>query len=174
MLRSLVGSEMCIRDSHQRMLAHRLLTKRIEPLPDHRPQQPQHLPSRQHPDDPEILQHQVEDCHAVHFYPWRRTVHYVVILQDLGSNGRVVVQPQDAIAIRRLGVEYFPSSLADAELYDPIHRLSRGVKRGLMGPAAFSEREHAGRLIGEVGCLLYTSDAADEEDSVDLGGRRII
>ena len=26
---------------------------------------------------------------------------------------------------------------------------------------------------GEV-CLLYTSDAADEEDSVDLGGRRHI
>src|SRR5674536_406509 len=24
-----------------------------------------------------------------------------------------------------------------------------------------------------LGCLLYTSDAADEEDSVDLGGRRI-
>ena len=33
-------------------------------------------------------------------------------------------------------------------------------------------------MIGFVGapwtCLLYTSDAADEEDSVDLGGRRII
>eukprot|EP00658_Telonema_sp_P-2_P031911 TRINITY_DN23774_c0_g1_i1.p1 TRINITY_DN23774_c0_g1~~TRINITY_DN23774_c0_g1_i1.p1 ORF type:complete len:121 (-),score=30.40 TRINITY_DN23774_c0_g1_i1:105-467(-) len=29
---------------------------------------------------------------------------------------------------------------------------------------------HAFREI----CLLYTSDAADEEDSVDLGGRRII
>ena len=32
--------------------------------------------------------------------------------------------------------------------------------------------------LAEVGvfstCLLYTSDAADEEDSVDLGGRRII
>eukprot|EP00658_Telonema_sp_P-2_P073800 TRINITY_DN62924_c0_g1_i1.p1 TRINITY_DN62924_c0_g1~~TRINITY_DN62924_c0_g1_i1.p1 ORF type:complete len:245 (-),score=73.73 TRINITY_DN62924_c0_g1_i1:79-813(-) len=26
----------------------------------------------------------------------------------------------------------------------------------------------------ETACLLYTSDAADEEDSVDLGGRRII
>nr|BDD46294.1 hypothetical protein 14 [Gammaproteobacteria bacterium] len=25
-----------------------------------------------------------------------------------------------------------------------------------------------------IGCLLYTSDAADEEDSVDLGGGRII
>src|SRR5664279_2304182 len=32
------------------------------------------------------------------------------------------------------------------------------------------------RFMGErvYGCLLYTSDAADEEDSVDLGGRRII
>src|SRR5665648_605313 len=30
-------------------------------------------------------------------------------------------------------------------------------------------------LDGRLGsCLLYTSDAADEEDSVDLGGRRII
>src|SRR5664279_3810921 len=26
----------------------------------------------------------------------------------------------------------------------------------------------------KMSCLLYTSDAADEEDSVDLGGRRII
>ena len=29
-------------------------------------------------------------------------------------------------------------------------------------------------LIMSYPCLLYTSDAADEEDSVDLGGRRII
>ena len=38
----------------------------------------------------------------------------------------------------------------------------------------------AGRLDGAIGgqpisiCLLYTSDAADERSSVDLGGRRII
>ena len=31
--------------------------------------------------------------------------------------------------------------------------------------------ENAGRLVA---CLLYTSDAADERSSVDLGGRRII
>ena len=31
---------------------------------------------------------------------------------------------------------------------------------------------HAGTLISA--CLLYTSDAADERSSVDLGGRRII
>ena len=29
-------------------------------------------------------------------------------------------------------------------------------------------------LGGANGCLLYTSDAADERSSVDLGGRRII
>ena len=29
-------------------------------------------------------------------------------------------------------------------------------------------------LSGQVTCLLYTSDAADERSSVDLGGRRII
>ena len=28
--------------------------------------------------------------------------------------------------------------------------------------------------IGVLSCLLYTSDAADERSSVDLGGRRII
>src|SRR5664279_4130747 len=28
-------------------------------------------------------------------------------------------------------------------------------------------------LVRVSSCLLYTSDAADEEDSVDLGGRRI-
>ena len=31
---------------------------------------------------------------------------------------------------------------------------------------------HAGQRVGA--CLLYTSDAADERSSVDLGGRRII
>ena len=34
------------------------------------------------------------------------------------------------------------------------------------------ERPH--RMTMDNTCLLYTSDAADEEDSVDLGGRRII
>ena len=39
----------------------------------------------------------------------------------------------------------------------------------------FQGAEH-GLQVGEqgVGCLLYTSDAADERSSVDLGGRRII
>ena len=33
---------------------------------------------------------------------------------------------------------------------------------------------HQGRLASLKRCLLYTSDAADERSSVDLGGRRII
>ena len=38
-------------------------------------------------------------------------------------------------------------------------------------------RSHIIKVVGLIpftDCLLYTSDAADEEDSVDLGGRRII
>ena len=35
-------------------------------------------------------------------------------------------------------------------------------------------RVHEDHLKEEEGCLLYTSDAADERSSVDLGGRRII
>eukprot|EP00656_Telonema_subtile_P027418 TRINITY_DN29506_c0_g1_i1.p1 TRINITY_DN29506_c0_g1~~TRINITY_DN29506_c0_g1_i1.p1 ORF type:complete len:121 (+),score=5.15 TRINITY_DN29506_c0_g1_i1:437-799(+) len=34
--------------------------------------------------------------------------------------------------------------------------------------------ENVSSDVHRVGCLLYTSDAADEEDSVDLGGRRVI
>ena len=30
------------------------------------------------------------------------------------------------------------------------------------------------RLAPQINCLLYTSDAADERSSVDLGGRRVI
>ena len=38
------------------------------------------------------------------------------------------------------------------------------------------ELDHTQMMVnGEAGnCLLYTSDAADERSSVDLGGRRII
>src|SRR5664280_2575789 len=40
---------------------------------------------------------------------------------------------------------------------------------------SISRRAPLSPLIGHCQlCLLYTSDAADEEDSVDLGGRRII
>ena len=54
--------------------------------------------------------------------------------------------------------------------------------RGRSGLAALRGRLRRGRYLlrGPAGhgagepCLLYTSDAADERSSVDLGGRRII
>src|SRR5678816_4672418 len=52
------------------------------------------------------------------------------------------------------------------------------IHQGNIGVAADCERvisevlEQHGQL--DILCLLYTSDAADERSSVDLGGRRII
>eukprot|EP00658_Telonema_sp_P-2_P039182 TRINITY_DN28021_c0_g2_i1.p1 TRINITY_DN28021_c0_g2~~TRINITY_DN28021_c0_g2_i1.p1 ORF type:complete len:145 (-),score=37.83 TRINITY_DN28021_c0_g2_i1:77-511(-) len=48
-----------------------------------------------------------------------------------------------------------------------------GIKKGFIAGFAaeggcITDMDHS------TACLLYTSDAADEEDSVDLGGRRII
>ena len=42
--------------------------------------------------------------------------------------------------------------------------------KALMGGVAVPEPDE---LLTDI-CLLYTSDAADERSSVDLGGRRII
>ena len=44
--------------------------------------------------------------------------------------------------------------------------------RGAIGIKGVTNRVSAGTINGT--CLLYTSDAADERSSVDLGGRRII
>src|SRR5674536_176367 len=44
----------------------------------------------------------------------------------------------------------------------------------LDGLKAYEVRCTVGDFVTSGSCLLYTSDAADEEDSVDLGGRRII
>src|SRR5678815_2273816 len=44
------------------------------------------------------------------------------------------------------------------------------VQPGRIAERASSQVRHA----RSVSCLLYTSDAADERSSVDLGGRRII
>ena len=47
------------------------------------------------------------------------------------------------------------------------------MDKTLASMARFSEKD-AGTFQRLYGCLLYTSDAADERSSVDLGGRRII
>src|SRR5665648_682686 len=65
------------------------------------------------------------------------------------------------------------------------NELMPGLERRLLGlrvqdeveftvPAAEAFGDYDPDFVQEWSCLLYTSDAADEEDSVDLGGRRII
>eukprot|EP00658_Telonema_sp_P-2_P083633 TRINITY_DN9110_c0_g2_i3.p1 TRINITY_DN9110_c0_g2~~TRINITY_DN9110_c0_g2_i3.p1 ORF type:complete len:150 (-),score=13.76 TRINITY_DN9110_c0_g2_i3:16-465(-) len=101
-------------------------------------------------------------------------------------------------AIKALAV---PLEVIHARVY--AHQICDGIE-GSSGqhsshdsPQVASRWEHDQRLVGpdcrdhvihnvlrfhnvdeqrerEPTCLLYTSDAADEEDSVDLGGRRII
>eukprot|EP00658_Telonema_sp_P-2_P009361 TRINITY_DN13507_c0_g1_i3.p1 TRINITY_DN13507_c0_g1~~TRINITY_DN13507_c0_g1_i3.p1 ORF type:complete len:400 (+),score=111.98 TRINITY_DN13507_c0_g1_i3:101-1201(+) len=74
-----------------------------------------------------------------------------------------------------LGVALFGINAIGAELEDPMgdetNDLPLHVYEGAAAQAA------AANSLGwprKGTCLLYTSDAADEEDSVDLGGRRII
>src|SRR5664280_2105128 len=57
----------------------------------------------------------------------------------------------------------FPQSDDDLASQPTMSRLENSVTK--------TDLFRLGKLLV---CLLYTSDAADEEDSVDLGGRRII
>ena len=56
---------------------------------------------------------------------------------------------------------------------DPTEQEERHAGQGFVGIRARDEDHHP-QTDAEEDCLLYTSDAADERSSVDLGGRRII
>ena len=75
-------------------------------------------------------------------------------------------QDSDFIKIVDFGIAQFAGPVA--------HRTRAGIA---LGSAAYMAPEQAEgkRVDGRADlCLLYTSDAADERSSVDLGGRRII
>ena len=61
--------------------------------------------------------------------------------------------------------------IRDREHLDPEPR-SFEVRGGFSNGNGFSEQLYSSERAPA--CLLYTSDAADERSSVDLGGRRII
>src|SRR5665648_53914 len=94
-----------------------------------------------------------------------------------GQQQRVALARALAIGPRVLLLDE-PLSALDAkvrnELRDEIRRVQLEV--GTTTVFVTHDQEEAFALADRVGviCLLYTSDAADEEDSVDLGGRRII
>src|SRR5678809_1767330 len=65
------------------------------------------------------------------------------------------------------GVEMFKKLLDEGEAGDNAGLLLRGIEKNQI---------RRGMVLckpGSITCLLYTSDAADERSSVDLGGRRI-
>ena len=68
----------------------------------------------------------------------------------------LTVEPEDTLDMLVAG---------DSESYNSVSTMRLWEDKGI---AAYDCGQ------GAQSCLLYTSDAADEEDSVDLGGRRII
>ena len=83
---------------------------------------------------------------------------------------RFVFQAED-------GIRYLVRSRGLGDVYkrQPVHRLNR-IHYHKRGFGAYHGVEHRIdiRFRKHKDCLLYTSDAADERSSVDLGGRRII
>ena len=59
-----------------------------------------------------------------------------------------------------------------AEVAKVVGKNPTFVAAALNGNHKFTADE--AKKVGDLICLLYTSDAADERSSVDLGGRRII
>eukprot|EP00658_Telonema_sp_P-2_P069666 TRINITY_DN59021_c0_g1_i1.p2 TRINITY_DN59021_c0_g1~~TRINITY_DN59021_c0_g1_i1.p2 ORF type:complete len:128 (-),score=14.65 TRINITY_DN59021_c0_g1_i1:3-386(-) len=114
MLRSLVGSEMCIRDRYHSSLGH----------------------------------------------------HPIALDQRRRRGGRWHCRPRCTTTMRR------PPQEGGAGAGWPACRLECGV-RVRWGRVGHGLACNPPVLCVDT-CLLYTSDAADEEDSVDLGGRRII
>src|SRR5665648_1261257 len=60
------------------------------------------------------------------------------------------------------------------QIYEQMPEPKVVVAIGICATSGGIFKECYNILGGTDTCLLYTSDAADEEDSVDLGGRRII
>src|SRR5678815_6089223 len=98
----------------------------------------------------------------------REALWQVLVIYDVGGrllNGIKSMYEDSEACVRINGVngEWF--------------RINSGVRQGcVMSPWLFNLYMDGVMKEFEVGmaCLLYTSDAADERSSVDLGGRRII
>ena len=73
---------------------------------------------------------------------------------------------RDLVRSRGLGDVY-----KRQELFGHERGAFTGAEQRVLGKAELAD---GGTLFLDEICLLYTSDAADERSSVDLGGRRII
>eukprot|EP00658_Telonema_sp_P-2_P027822 TRINITY_DN21422_c0_g1_i3.p1 TRINITY_DN21422_c0_g1~~TRINITY_DN21422_c0_g1_i3.p1 ORF type:complete len:512 (-),score=140.28 TRINITY_DN21422_c0_g1_i3:71-1606(-) len=90
---------------------------------------------------------------------------------------RIELEEQSSCTSHEFEVKEFktPEFIATAVLTEPAKRNIVGDDIEIRSTGSY----YSGGVLAEAKalytvCLLYTSDAADEEDSVDLGGRRII
>ena len=76
------------------------------------------------------------------------------------------------------GIRYLVRSRGLGDVYKRQDQASmrnrRTCRPDAKGAAQVEDTTSARVPMRGTGCLLYTSDAADERSSVDLGGRRII
>mgnify|MGYP003381646568 CR=1 FL=1 len=75
------------------------------------------------------------------------------------------------------GIRDLVRSRGLGDVYKRQHRRDRGRAHGAHRSPRYGEERvdpHVREAHRRQVCLLYTSDAADERSSVDLGGRRII
>src|SRR5665648_1286111 len=104
------------------------------------------------------------------------------VLERLGRGVYATTSSADEhLSLRAAWLALDPTRTAEERLKDPITAgvVSHASAAGLHNLGDLLDDEHEVTLpqrkqTRREGCLLYTSDAADEEDSVDLGGRRII
>src|SRR5665648_1013437 len=108
----------------------------------------------------------------VHIYEWDEWAQRTLSVPQMAVlSTRITTSPAPALGTGTLssarpGPRWFLTSASmDSTASPSVRRLSCGER-----PRQLIE---ACPLAFHLGCLLYTSDAADEEDSVDLGGRRI-
>ena len=97
-------------------------------------------------------------------------------LNSLWANRSAVVKPSFAklLAMRKIFLCLFLLSLLAAcgQSWNDPYPVADGGRNILY--TAFTDRPKHLDPAQSYTCLLYTSDAADERSSVDLGGRRII
>eukprot|EP00658_Telonema_sp_P-2_P075018 TRINITY_DN64382_c0_g1_i1.p1 TRINITY_DN64382_c0_g1~~TRINITY_DN64382_c0_g1_i1.p1 ORF type:complete len:181 (+),score=57.31 TRINITY_DN64382_c0_g1_i1:33-575(+) len=149
MLRSLVGSEMCIRDSHKNTQEKLGVLEYIHGTI---------ISGRTNPDlDEELRNKAFEFEFAIEEYLEMDARHNIEIeyLEGLIEIYRAICQLQAVRMAKQEG------------------RLCE-MRRMILMISTRPSKTTTTTTTTTTTCLLYTSDAADEEDSVDLGGRRII
>src|SRR5664280_3735078 len=122
-----------------------------------------------HPEDPYLLPYQFRQ--HLFFKTPKMRVHYVERHLDRIEGETVIRRHLQHIQMDPWVLVPRETNIAEFSRFPSLDE--RGIGPFVIkDPVRVFVPEHL-VVLDEI-CLLYTSDAADEEDSVDLGGRRII